>query len=262
MRGLTFLLANLLPSVPSPSLSLSSPLSFSFSPPYPFFWNHSGNCIVVAPECLHTRTQAEMFHFCARTYRLLVVYVQQGRLSHARHFLFVLFEGLLDFSFFFGRGEQIVVTLIVTRTLLCDKIPAFYFHPTIKDPSSDLKLGFLSLHIREHGSSEWNMVEHIVHRLHSDSGKMCEEIRLSSAYTISSNRMRQFNDLPGARVYRPSSRVSSPRLRASKHGIEFTIGGWYLTFNTYICLSKFYNLTLPINMLQTRYRCPIDFFYR
>lgn len=156
MRGLTFLLANLLPSVPSPSLSLSSPLSFSFSPPYPFFWNHSGNCIVVAPECLHTRTQAETFHFCARTYRLLVVYVQQGRLSHARHFLFVLFEGLLDFSFFFGRGEQIVVTLIVTRTLLCDKIPAFYFHPTIKDPSSDLKLGFLSLHVREHGSSEWN----------------------------------------------------------------------------------------------------------
>lgn len=129
------------------------------------------------------------------------------------------------FFFFFGRGEQIVVTLIVTRTLLCDKIPAFYFHPTIKDPSSDLKLGFLSLHVREHGSSEWNMMEHIVHRLRSDSGKMCEEIRLSSAYTISSNRMRQFNDLPGARVYRPSSRVSSPRLRASKHGIEFTIGG-------------------------------------
>lgn len=80
-------------------------------------------------------------------------------------------------------------------------------------------------------------------------------------HTISSHRMRQFNDSPGARVYRPSSRVSSSRLRASKHGIEFTIGGWYLTFNTYICLSKFYNLTLPINMLQRGIDVQFQYIY-
>lgn len=59
--------------------------------------------------------------------------MQQGRLSRATFPLRT--EGLLDFSPQPSGGEQIVVTLIVTRTLLCDKIPAFYFHPTIKDPS-------------------------------------------------------------------------------------------------------------------------------
>lgn len=198
MRGLTFLLANLLPSVSS--LSLSLPLSFSLSPPYLF-------CETTRRTISSLHRRSTYTHDPSRNVSFLCSYISSfgglraTREAFSRATFPLRAEGLLDFfPSTIGGGEQIVVTLIVTRTLLCDKIPAFYFHPTIKDPRRRLRAwNFRFFPLLREGTttplrtayiSRWNIV-----RWCTRIPRKCEQIRLSS--TISSYRVRQFNDLPG-----------------------------------------------------------------